>query len=186
MASTCQAIVNEVGLVWARAVKHEFAERCADGTIGSEQVDTWLNQDAIWARGLTRLVGSMLCTAPDEDLDILLDTLAAMHDEMCFYETKAFERGLSREVVPLGACETYLAFMEKLRSAPYPVQLGSLWAVRAVYNQAWQAPRPMGLPLRRVRPALGFAGVQRSGQRGRTPRRRRAWPSYRQRPPCRS
>lgn len=131
---------------WRRAVMHPFLDQCADGSIDAGAFNRWLIQDRLFVIGFTRFAARLVQTCPVSHLDTLLGGMAALKDELLWFEVKAAERGLMLASEPLPACVEYCALMRGLHEAPYAVQAAAFWAIERAYNEAWQRPGPMKPP----------------------------------------
>ena len=103
------AILTADKASWLKALQHPFLKRCADASIEPNQFNAWLAQasvcsghihfnkalltglsadmqDAHFAEEFTRLVAACLASAPREHFSILFDGLAAMKDELTWFQ----------------------------------------------------------------------------------------------------
>ena len=95
---------------WLEALQHPFLKGCADASIEPNQFNAWLAQvrvsalvvcnstetlptgltadmqDAHFAEEFTRLVAACLASAPREHFSTLFDGLAAMKDELTWFQ----------------------------------------------------------------------------------------------------
>eukprot|EP00775_Hariotina_reticulata_P002683 gene2683-2984_t len=133
------ALLNGLEEKWAQAtVGHEFIRACISGSIKREQFDRWLVQDYLYVRGFTAFAGAVLASAPDKHQEVLISGIAALTDELSWFQKKASERGMQ------SACQAYRAYLKQLQSAPYVIQAVAFWAIELCYNQAWGAVLQQG------------------------------------------
>lgn len=146
MPLTCQTLLAHHPQPWQQATVHPFLGQCQDGTIRSEQFNTWLVQDYHFVVDFTRFVGRVLAAAPVSDFEVILAGLQALQDELSWFRSKAIERQITLDVPRQETCQTYCDFMGNLAHAPYPVQATAFWAIELAYNQGWQKPGEMPAP----------------------------------------
>jgi thiaminase len=146
MPLTCQTLLVQHSQPWQRATIHPFLGQCQDGTIRSEQFNTWLAQDYHFVVSFTRFVGRVLAAAPAADFEVLLSGLHALQDELTWFRAKAAERQVPLDGPRQETCQIYCDFMGNLAHAPYSVQATAFWAIELAYNQGWQKPGPMVPP----------------------------------------
>ncbi len=146
MSLTCDQLVARHAKAWEEAICHPFLEGCRTGTIAHGQFVTWLVQDYLFVVEFTRFAAHTLAGAPPAHFDVLINGLTALRDELSWFRAHAAARGLHFTVPQQEACAQYCRFMERLASAPYPVQATAFWAIEAVYNHAWQKASPMVTP----------------------------------------
>jgi len=146
MGVTCQVLLKTHVKIWQQAIDHPFLRQCQQGAIQSVQFDTWLVQDYLFVQEFTRMLARVLGAAPFHHFTVLLDGLAALKEELAWFELKAAERNLELAVPQQATCQQYSEFMASLCTTPYPVQATALWAIEYAYNQGWQLPGAMPVP----------------------------------------
>lgn len=158
MTITCEDLLGRFAGEWQRATVHPFLTGCQQGTISVSQFNTWLVQDVLFVKAFTRMVGRVLAAAPDPHLNHVLSGLAALQDELLWFQAKAQERSLDLGQRPQPTCQQYIEFMASLAVQPYAVQAVALWAIEYAYNQGWQLPGPMLAPYNEFADRWGNAG----------------------------
>lgn len=146
MSILCNQLLQRHSDAWKAATVHPFLTSCRDGTIRPDQFNTWLVQDYLFVKDFTRFVGRVLAAAPDAHTDTILGGLAALKDELLWFQVKAQERQLNLQTCPQPTCQQYCEFMASLAVQPYAVQAVAFWAIEYAYNQGWQLPGPMPVP----------------------------------------
>ena len=140
---TCDRLLSAHPKDWQAATVHPFLQQCQQGTIAADQFNTWLVQDYLFVTEFTRMAAQLLSAAPVSHFDTLLSGLAAIKDELLWFEVKAAERKLSLAALPQPTCQTYCQFMADLARQPYPVKATGFWAIELADNQGWQRHSPM-------------------------------------------
>ena len=143
MSLTGKQLIQKHSQVWQEATIHPFLDGCQSGAIAHEQFNTWLVQDYLFVRELTRLVARVLAVAPSHHFDLLLAGLNSLQDELQWFQEKAAERHLNLDTAKHKTCQAYCDFMESLGAKPYAVIATAFWAIELAYNQAWQLPGKM-------------------------------------------
>ncbi|MBE9075734.1 TenA family transcriptional regulator [Romeria aff. gracilis LEGE 07310] len=146
MPLTCQQLIDQHPDAWRAATVHPFLQRCQAGTIQPGQFNTWLVQDYHFVIGFTRMAGRLLAAAPADHFNPLLSGIAALQDELNWFQAKAAERSLDLAVAIQPNCQAYCQLMTDLASQSYAVQATAFWAIELSYNQGWQKHSPMPEP----------------------------------------
>jgi thiaminase/transcriptional activator TenA len=146
MTLTCKQLLQTHTRAWNDATIHPFLNGCKQGTIQSEQFNTWLVQDYLFVVDFTRMVARLLAVAPPEHFDVILGGMSALKDELNWFQEKATERQLNLNTQKQPTCLEYCRFMESLATKPYPIQATAFWAIELAYNQGWQLPGVMPKP----------------------------------------
>lgn len=155
---TCDRLLSAHPKDWQAATVHPFLQQCQQGTIAADQFNTWLVQDYLFVTEFTRMAAQLLSAAPVSHFDTLLSGLAAIKDELLWFESKAAERKLSLAASPQSTCQTYCQFMAALSGESYAVQATAFWAIELAYNQGWQTHSPMPQPYTEFADRWGNAG----------------------------
>ena len=145
-ALTCATLLANHPQAWESATVHPFLQSCQQGTITTDQFNTWLIQDYLFVTEFTRLAAQLLAAAPVSHFDTLLSGLVAIKDELLWFQSKATARSLSLSTAPQPTCQTYQAFMRSQSTASYAVLATTFWAIELAYNQGWQLHSPMPEP----------------------------------------
>ncbi|PSC73847.1 Chaperone dnaJ 10 isoform A [Micractinium conductrix] len=138
LVTCCSELRERHADAWASAIQHPFLRDCQAGTIGENQFDAWLVQDFFFARAFTRFAGAALAAAPFEQLDLLLGGVAALKDELQWFQATAKERGLHLDPPLHPVCARYCTLMEGAAKQPWPVLAVAFWAIEAAYHEAWK------------------------------------------------
>lgn len=146
MTITCKLLLQNHAQDWQQATVHPFLEQCQLGIIQPQQFNTWLMQDYLFVVEFTRMVGRVLASAPPEHFDVILGGLAALKDELNWFQEKATQRQLNLNIKKQPTCREYCEYMQSLADKPYPVQATAFWAIELAYNQGWQLPGKMPAP----------------------------------------
>ncbi|MDF5726472.1 MAG: TenA family transcriptional regulator [Rhizonema sp. PD38] len=146
MTITCELLLQNYAQSWQEATVHPFLEECQLGTIQLQQFNTWLRQDYLFVLEFTRMVGRVLASAPPQHFDVILGGLAALKDELNWFQEKASERQLNFNIKKQPTCIEYCEYMQSITDKPYAVQATAFWAIEFSYNQGWQLPGKMPAP----------------------------------------
>ncbi|WP_257236596.1 hypothetical protein [Nostoc sp. 'Peltigera malacea cyanobiont' DB3992] len=98
MTITCKLLLQNHAQDWQEATVHPFLEQCQLGIIQLQQFNTWLMQDYLFVVEFTRMVGRVLASAPPQHFDVILGGLAALKDELNWFQEKATERQLNLNI----------------------------------------------------------------------------------------
>ncbi|MEL6471357.1 MAG: TenA family transcriptional regulator [Cyanobacteria bacterium J06623_4] len=145
-ALTCGSLLLAHAEAWQAATVHPFLQQCQQGTITAAQFNTWLVQDYLFVVEFTRLAARLLAAAPPAHFDPLMGGIAAIKDELLWFQAKAKARSLDLTVEAQPICLAYCTFMRSLATYPYAVQATAFWAIERAYNQGWQGHSPMPAP----------------------------------------
>ncbi|MGB3573894.1 MAG: TenA family transcriptional regulator [Phormidesmis sp.] len=143
---TCADLIATYPDEWQAATIHPFLQQAQQGTLAASQFNTWLVQDYLFVVEFTRMAAQLLAVAPAAHFDTLLSGMAALKDELLWFQVKAAERALLLTGSPQPTCQRYCQFMADLASQPYAVQATAFWAIELAYNQGWQRHAPMPEP----------------------------------------
>lgn len=150
MSLTCSQLLQQHPIAWQAATVHPFLTQCRTGEIQAQQFNTWLLQDYLFVVDFTRMAARLLAAAPVDHFDTLLAGLAAIKDELNWFQVKAADRQLElpadRITARQPACVEYCEYLAGLATAAYPVQATAFWAIEFAYNQGWQLPGQMVPP----------------------------------------
>ena len=143
MSLTGKQLIQKHSQAWQEATVHPFLEGCKLGAIASEQFNTWLVQDYLFVKELTRLAARVLAVAPSHHFDVLLTGLNGLKAELNWFQEKAAERHLNIDTTKHKTCQAYCDFLESIAEKPYAVIATAFWAIESAYSQAWQFPGEM-------------------------------------------
>lgn len=134
--------------LWEAATRHRFLDEVGEGTLEGSRFDRWLVQDHLFVEALVRAQARITAGAPRKDLALLAGGMAALVDELAWFEEVAADRDLELGAEALPAARAYVDFLHALTYRPYPVQATTLWAVERAYLEAWQSAAPASGPYR--------------------------------------
>ncbi len=133
-------LIRDAAELWRAATQAPFLEAAAAGTLPEPAFRRWLAQDYLFASGLTAYQAIMLAKAPRAAHRVLISGLAALDDELEWFESHAQRLGVELSVRPHPTCRAYLDFlMRSAYSAPWPVLTAILFGVEVSYLAAWSA-----------------------------------------------
>jgi len=138
-------LVLAAGDLWREAVNPRFLRALADGTLAPTAFQRWLVQDYHFANGLLSFQAVMTSKAPREGHGLLIGGLAALEQELAWFERHAERLGLrlNSPVHPVG--RRYVDYLIAAAYVqPFGVQAAILFAVEAAYLAAWSALSPAG------------------------------------------
>ncbi|GGF46916.1 hypothetical protein GCM10011519_21140 [Marmoricola endophyticus] len=133
---------------WHRAVHHPFLDQVRDGSLPDPAFDTWLVQDHHFVTDLERFQQRLLERAPAHARRVLGDGLAALRDELAWFEGIAERRGLDLTSPRRPATERARELMVRLDAADVSTALLGLWAIERAYLDAWTYASPGAAHLR--------------------------------------
>lgn len=146
MNTPCKELIAGNPERWTRATTHPFLEGCRDGSLRTDQFNTWLVQDYLFVVGFSRLSGAVIMDAPRRHLDVLLSGCGALHGELAWFREKIADRSLNADTDPQSACHRYVDYMQSLHTLSYPARATAHWAIERAYHQAWSAILPAASP----------------------------------------
>ena len=71
---------------WQPALHHEFLHACGDGTVSPAAFNAWLQQDHQFVSQFKKFAEYVLGVAPTADRDLLRGGVAALDDELRWFE----------------------------------------------------------------------------------------------------
>ena len=139
------ALIQNAGGLWKEATTSSFLDALASGDLPAEAFRRWLAQDYLFAKELMAFQAMLVAKVPRDCHKPLLAGLAALDNELDWFEGHAQRLQLDLNIPPHPACRRYTDFL--LRCAyeqPYPVLLAILFGVEVCYLAAWSALDPAG------------------------------------------
>lgn len=127
---------------WWEAVNHPFLEAVRDGNLSAGAFESWLAQDYRFVSDLLAFQARLLARSPRPDQAVLAGGLVALESELGWFEEKAGERALDLDAPRRPATGAYRDFLAGREREPYPAAITALWALEAVYLQAWRGAAP--------------------------------------------
>lgn len=138
-------LVAGAGELWGEATTADFLAAIRDGTLPPEACQRWLEQDYLFAKGITTLLAIATAKTPRPAQQVLIQGLNAMDAELDWFEENLGERGLELNVTPHPICGRYVDFLINVGySQPFEVLLAVLYGVEVSYLCAWSALRSKG------------------------------------------
>lgn len=137
--------VRTAGDLWFAATRSPFLNAAGDGSLPAEAFDRWLAQDYHFACGLTAFEGTVVARSSRPEQSVVIAGLAAMDDELSWFEAQAGTRGLALRAPVHPVCRCYTDFLLR---AVHEESLAGLYAVlygvEVAYLAAWSALGPEG------------------------------------------
>ena len=133
------------GSLWDLATCARFLDAVGDGTVPDEAFRRWLVQDYLFVCGFADFAALTASKTPRPGQRVVISGLAALNDELDWFEEHARSRGLDLGVDPLPVCRRYVDFL--IASAyrhSSPVLLAIFYAVEVAYTVAWGRLAPTG------------------------------------------
>jgi thiaminase/transcriptional activator TenA len=126
------------GELWELATRAKFLDAVGDGTLPDDVFQRWLAQDYLFVRGFTDFVALVTARTPRPGQSLVISGLAALSQELDWFESHAQQRGLDLNIEPHPVCRRYVDFL--IASAyrrPHPVLLSILYGVEVAYTVGW-------------------------------------------------
>lgn len=136
-------LVRGAGDLWRAGTEAAFLDAVGDGTLPEEAFHRWLVQDYLFVSSFTRFVALVVAKTerpiqgrPAQSL--VIAGLAALDDELGWFEKHAAERGLDLGTDPHPVCRRYVDFLLAAGyREPVPVLLAILYGVEVAYTVGW-------------------------------------------------
>ncbi|MDX1623601.1 MAG: TenA family transcriptional regulator [Gemmatimonadota bacterium] len=126
------------GDLWEEATRARFLDAVGDGTLPEEAFDRWLVQDYRFVSGLSRFVALTVAKTPREAQRVVIGGLAALDEELEWFEDHAEERGLDLDAEPHPVCRRYVDYLIAAGyGEPMEVLLAILYGVEVAYTVGW-------------------------------------------------
>lgn len=135
-------LIGNHSRAWEGATRHPFLEGVRDGTLPEGAFERWLVQDRMFVEEELGLLRRLLPGAPRRDQNLFESGIAALEEELGWFEEQARRRNLTLSARPERATESYLRFLRALADEPYPAALTALWAIERAYLEAWRNASP--------------------------------------------
>ena len=138
-------LVEQAGELWRAATHAQFLSAIGEGTLPHDAFQRWLVQDYLFARGLTTFQAIAAAKTPRPAQKLLIAGLAAMDQELDWFEERAAKVNLSLDVPTHPVCRRYVDFLiASAYTRPFKVLLAILYGVEASYLVAWSSLEPTG------------------------------------------
>ena len=127
---------------WQAATRHPFLDSVREGTLAIGAFQTWLVQDYLFVGDLLTYQSRLLARAPRASQAVLIGGLAALEEELTWFEAHAETRRWRLDADREPATAQYRSTMVGLEDAPPTVGLAALWAIERAYLESWQSALP--------------------------------------------
>lgn len=127
---------------WEGATRHPFLDGVREGGVSKAAFDLWLAQDYLFVEAEVTFLSRLLPRAPRRDQSLIIAGLAALEEEMGWFEEQARRRGLALAGPPGRATLSYRVVLRGLADEPYPAAITALWAIERAYLEAWRGAAP--------------------------------------------
>jgi len=136
--------------IWECATRHPFLTAVRDDTLPLAAFDTWLAQDRRFVGDLLWFQARLLARVCRAAQPVLVAGVAALVDELGWFERLAARRGLDLGAPARPATVAYRRLLERLDDATPGEATTALWAVEKTYLEAWRFAAPGAEPYREV------------------------------------
>lgn len=129
--------------LWRGATEHPYLDGVRKGTLPDGAFEEWLVQDYLFVLSGLVFQSRLAPRAPRRDQSLVIGGLAALENELGWFEEKAKERNLSLEDAdkhPIN--KAYGDLFISLEDRSYPANITALWAVEEAYLAAWTNASP--------------------------------------------
>lgn len=124
--------------LWNSGTRAAFLDAVGDGSLPEDAFHRWLVQDYLFVRGFARFVALTIAATPRPGQSLLIGGLAALDDELGWFETHCEERGLDLSVDLHPVCRRYVDFLiASAYSRPTEILLAIFFGVEVAYTVAW-------------------------------------------------
>lgn len=133
------------GELWKEGTTARFLEAVGDGSLPEEAFHRWLVQDYLFVLGFTHFAAVVAAKTPRPAQSLLIGGVAALDQELAWFEAHAQERGLELAVEPHPVCRRYMDFLlAAAYTEPLEVLLALFYGVEVAYTVAWARLEPSG------------------------------------------
>jgi len=133
------------GDLWQDATKAPFLDGVGDSSLPEEAFERWLVQDFRFVQGFTSFASLVAARAPRDAQRVAIQGLAALNDELDWFDGHLRKRNLDAETALDPVCHRYVDHL--LASAyekPVEVLLAIFFGVEVAYCVAWGRHEPKG------------------------------------------
>jgi thiaminase len=135
-------LIERHARVWSEATRHPFLDGVRDGTLPEEAFEAWLAQDYLFVSDMLVFQARLLARAPRSAQAVVVGGLAAIEEELGWFEGLARERGISLDIPRHPTTAAYRRLLCGLEDGPYPAGIAALWAIELAYLEAWRGAAP--------------------------------------------
>ncbi len=137
-AFTESRLARGAGELWRLGTEAAFLDAIGDGTLPEDAFDRWLVQDYLFVRGFASFVALVAAKTPRPAQSVVIGGLAALDDELGWFEGHAAGRGLDLGAEPHPVCRRYVDFLlATAYTRPLAVLLAVFYGVEVAYTVAW-------------------------------------------------
>jgi thiaminase/transcriptional activator TenA len=124
--------------LWQPGTSARFLDAVGDGTLPEEAFNRWLVQDYLFVQGFTRFLAVGASRTPRPAQSAMIGGLAALDDELGWFESHAEVRGLDLAAAAHPTCRRYVDHLVAAAyTEPVEVLLAILYGVEVAYTVAW-------------------------------------------------
>lgn len=138
-------LVRRAGERWKRATQSPFLEGVRDGSLPEQAFGRWLVQDYHFVNAFMRFVAILLSRSERDCQALLVQGIAALDDELGWFERHAAARGLELDSPLLPPCRRYNDFMLRIVHEESVASLYAvLYGIEVSYYAGWSSLAPEG------------------------------------------
>jgi thiaminase/transcriptional activator TenA len=126
---------------WRAATHHPFLEATRRGSLPQPAFQTWLQQDYVFVADLLRFQLGLLAVAPRAGQRTLVGGLAALVDELSWFEDQAKRLSLHLDVERNPATESYRQRLVSYAD-DWASGITALWTGERAYLESWSGVAP--------------------------------------------
>ena len=139
------SLVRGAGSLWGEATEAEFLTAIGDGTLPEDCFRRWLEQDYLFAVGLTSFQAITAEKTPRPSHKIIIDGLVAMDQELDWFEMNSEYLNCDLETPAHPAGHHYTDFLiASAYEKPFQILLAILYGVEVSYLFAWSSLKAEG------------------------------------------
>ncbi|MBA2691684.1 MAG: TenA family transcriptional regulator [Rubrobacter sp.] len=137
-----QDLIEAHDSLWRGATEHPFLDGIRDGTLADGAFEEWLVQDYLFVLSGLVFQSRLVPRAPRGDQALVIGGIAALEDELGWFEAKAKERNLPPDAERHPTNVAYGDLFADLEGRSYAANITALWAVEEAYLDAWTRASP--------------------------------------------
>ncbi len=135
-------LVQRHAEAWRKATRHPFLDGVRDGGLPEGAFEAWLVQDYLFVSDLLVFQSRLLARASRPAQPGIIGGLAALEEELGWFEGLAADRGLALDVARHPTTAAYRDLLSDLEGRSYPAGIVALWAAERAYLDAWRGAAP--------------------------------------------
>jgi thiaminase len=138
-------LVRRAGDLWRKGTRSPFLEGVRDGSLPEEAFHRWLVQDYHFVNAFMRFAAVLLSRSDRARQALLVRGIAALDDELGWFEGHAAARGLDLDGPLLPTCRRYNDFMLRIVHDESVASLyAALYGIEVSYYAGWSGLAPEG------------------------------------------